>query len=75
MNNTQETAAPIPKSVHLAICAGSTTLAGVALGLEAGLIEKSPDVGVYMGLTETPVIALITFIAVEAWKAYHDDPQ
>ena len=69
-----EAEASLPRAAHFAISAGCTALAGVATGLEVGLLEKSPDIGIYFGLTDTPVIAFITLVAVNAWKAFHAAP-
>ena len=71
MNNNSETITSVPRSAHLAISAGCTALAGGATGLEIGLLEKSPDLGVYFGLADAPVIVFLTLVAVEAWEAFH----
>jgi hypothetical protein len=71
MNSNPETAVSIPRSAHLAISAGCTALSGAATGMEIGLLEKSPDVGIYFGLADFPVIAFITIVAVNAWQAFN----
>jgi hypothetical protein len=71
MNHKPETVAAISRPAHLAISAGCTALSGVATGLEAGLLERSPAVGIYLGLYDVPIITFITIVAVKAWKAFH----
>ena len=70
VNSSPETAVSIPRSTHLAISAGCTALAGVATGLEVGLLERSPDLGIYFALYDLPVIAFVTLVAVKAWDAF-----
>ncbi|HVA11140.1 MAG TPA: hypothetical protein VNG32_03150 [Candidatus Dormibacteraeota bacterium] len=69
-----EAGSSLPRAAHFAISTGCTALAGVATGLEVGLLERSPDIGVYLGLADTPVIAFITLVAVNAWEAFHATP-
>jgi hypothetical protein len=71
MNSNPETDVSIPRSAHLAISAGCTALAGAASGLEVGLLEKSPDLGIYFAFYDLPVIAFVTFVAVNAWEAFN----
>ena len=70
VNSRPETAVSIPRSAHLAISAGCTALSGAATGIEVSLLEKHPDLGIYFGMYDLPVIAFITLVAVNAWEGF-----
>jgi hypothetical protein len=71
MSGNLEAEASVPRAAHLAISAACTVLAGLAIGVEVGLLEKRPDMGIYFGLADTPVIAFVTLVAIKAWEAFH----